>query len=230
MPISTVIHTNEHSIDRVLAAGVPLLLVFWQRTQPLPPEVEAQLDTLAGQYAGKAIVAKVDAGAERTLVARFAPSRIPAILVLQGSKREAELTAGELNRAGAWLAHLVNGAPRPAVAPPPPPTTNGEPLVLTDANFQKTIQGSLPVLVDFWAPWCGPCRMVAPHVERLAREYQGRAVVGKLNVDENPMTSQQYGIMSIPALYIFVRGQVADQIVGAQPYQVLQQRLDRVVK
>ena len=76
------------------------------------------------------------------------------------------------------------------------------------------------------APWCGPCRMVAPTVERLARDYQGRAVIGKLNVDENPRTAQQYQIMGIPALYIFQRGKVVEQMVGVQPAHVLKQRLD----
>jgi thioredoxin 1 len=91
------------------------------------------------------------------------------------------------------------------------------------------INSTQPVLVDFWAPWCGPCRMVAPTVEQLAREFQGRAIVGKLNVDENPRTAQQYQIMGIPALYIFKQGKVVDQMVGVQPANVLQQRLARQV-
>jgi len=85
------------------------------------------------------------------------------------------------------------------------------------------------VLVDFWAPWCGPCRMVAPSVEQLAREFAGRAVVGKLNVDDNRMTAGRYNIMSIPSLLILKRGAVVDQIVGVQPMDVLRQRLARHV-
>ena len=104
-----------------------------------------------------------------------------------------------------------------------------EPIVITDANFeQAVIRSSLPVLVDFWAVWCGPCKMIAPHVAALAQEFAGRAVVGKLNVDENPRVAGQFGIMSIPTLLIFKGGKVVDQIVGAQPAQVLRQRLSRV--
>ncbi|MEZ4636165.1 MAG: thioredoxin [Caldilineaceae bacterium] len=100
---------------------------------------------------------------------------------------------------------------------------------LTDATFQQTINGDLPVLVDFWAEWCGPCRMIAPSVEELAKEFAGRAVVAKLNIDQNPRTPQQFGIMSIPTLYIFKNGRVVDQIVGAQPLPALRQWLSRHV-
>ncbi|MCL4828121.1 MAG: thioredoxin [Caldilinea sp.] len=102
-------------------------------------------------------------------------------------------------------------------------------MILTDATFDQTINQPLPVLVDFWAPWCGPCRMVAPSVEKLAQEFAGRAVVGKLNVDENQMTAQRYRVMSIPTLIIFKNGQPVDQIVGVQPYPALQQRLAKTL-
>ena len=105
-----------------------------------------------------------------------------------------------------------------------------EPVALTDANFEQTIRTSkVPVLVDFWAVWCGPCKMVAPHVAALAQEFAGRALVAKMNVDENPRTVGQYGIMSIPTLLIFSGGKVVDQIVGVQPASVLRQRLARAV-
>ena len=129
-----------------------------------------------------------------------------------------------------WLRYLAEGGARPQPASPQPaPKTQGSdhPVTLTDANFAQMINSTQPVLVDFWAPWCGPCRMVAPVVEQLAREFQGRAIVGKLNVDENPRTAQQYQIMGIPALYIFKQGKVVDQMVGVQPANVLQQRLAR---
>lgn len=103
------------------------------------------------------------------------------------------------------------------------------PKIVTDANFDQTINSKVPVLVDFWAEWCGPCRMIAPSVEQLAREFAGRAIVGKLNVDHNPATARRYQIMSIPALYIFKEGQIIDRIVGAQPLPVLRQHLERAV-
>jgi thioredoxin 1 len=93
-----------------------------------------------------------------------------------------------------------------------------EPVHLTDDNFQAEVLNSdKPVLVDFWAAWCGPCRMIAPAIEELARDYDGKAKVGKLDVDNNQRVAMQYGIRSIPALLIFKDGKVIDQIIGAVP-------------
>lgn len=92
------------------------------------------------------------------------------------------------------------------------------PLEITDANFADEVEKSdVPVLIDFWAVWCGPCRMIAPIVEELAGEYQGKAKIGKVDVDNNPMIAGKFGIRSIPTLLIFKGGQVVDQIVGAVP-------------
>ena len=97
----------------------------------------------------------------------------------------------------------------------------------TDGNFEEeVIQSDQPVLVDFWAEWCGPCRMIGPVVEEMAGEYEGKAKIGKVNVDLNPEVSVKYGIRSIPALLIFKDGQVVDQIVGAVPKTHLSKQLD----
>ena len=99
---------------------------------------------------------------------------------------------------------------------------------LTDSNFEtEVLQSNIPVLVDFWASWCRPCLMIAPTVEALAQDYNGRAKVGKLNVDENMGVAGKYKIQGIPALLLFKEGEVRDQIMGAQSKENIQAMLDR---
>jgi thioredoxin 1 len=93
----------------------------------------------------------------------------------------------------------------------------GEPVVLTDSTFSSEVSKHQLVVVDFWAAWCGPCRMVAPIVEQLAKEYAGRVTFGKLNVDENPEISQKFGIQSIPTMIVFKNGKAVDGLIGALP-------------
>ena len=102
-----------------------------------------------------------------------------------------------------------------------------EPTVLTDDNFStEVLNADLPVLVDFWATWCGPCRMIAPIVQELSSEYEGRAKVGKLDVDEAQQTAAEFGIRSIPTLLIFKGGKVADQLIGAVPKGQITEKLE----
>ncbi|HLO03944.1 MAG TPA: thioredoxin [Symbiobacteriaceae bacterium] len=102
-------------------------------------------------------------------------------------------------------------------------------LTLTNANFGSEVGAGAPVLVDFWAPWCGPCRMIAPIVEELAEEYDGKVKVGKVNVDENQAVAAQFGVMSIPTLLVFKNGQPVERIVGYMPKKDLQARLNGVL-
>lgn len=103
-------------------------------------------------------------------------------------------------------------------------------ITFTDANFRtEVLNAALPVLVDFWAPWCGPCRMISPIISALAKEYEGRIKTGKLNVDENPVTAGEYAVMSIPTLKIFKGGKIVDEMVGVQPIQAITQKIDKVL-
>jgi thioredoxin 1 len=102
---------------------------------------------------------------------------------------------------------------------------DGRPIILSDASFSSEISKHPLMVIDFWAAWCGPCRLVAPIIEQLAKEYSGRVAFGKLNVDENPLTSQEFQVESIPTLLIFRDGEAVDGIIGAVPKHQLEAKI-----
>ena len=105
-----------------------------------------------------------------------------------------------------------------------------KPIDITDSNFeQEVLQAETPVIVDFWATWCGPCKMIAPILEEVASEYSGKVKIVKLDVDSNNQTAGKYNIMSIPSLLFFKKGEVVDQVVGAIPKSQLTARLDKIL-
>lgn len=100
---------------------------------------------------------------------------------------------------------------------------------ITDGNFAEFVQNNTVAMIDCWAPWCGPCRMLSPVVDELAQEFEGKAAIGKLNVDENQQVCEQFGIMSIPTLLLFKNGELVDRLTGAHPKTTIQSKLNSLI-
>ena len=103
------------------------------------------------------------------------------------------------------------------------------PIEITDSNFESNLKQHKILIVDCWAPWCGPCKMIGPTVEAMAKDYKGRAVFGKLNTDENIQIASKFGIMSIPTLLFFKNGQLVDKTIGALPRQMIEEHLNKLL-
>ncbi len=239
----TPIITNDQSIDRVLAAGLPVLLVFLHGSAPAP--LKAVMDRLAGENAGKILVAQVQTPDNPAVTRRYQVTQTPAVAAVRDGQMIAKAEATSPSDLEKYAAYLLGKGPRPEpVRQSPPPQTAGpasspagapgpagRPQVVTDATFDRDVMRSpLPVLVDFWAPWCGPCRIVEPTVEKLAREYSAKARIFKMNVDENPQISQRFSIMSIPTMMVVKNGRIVDRWVGALPEQALRARVEPLLK
>lgn len=228
----TPITVNDQTFERwVLENELPVVATFCTPKFQKCRDLEPLLKRLAQEFAGKAIVTRLEVDDNREWAHRYAIRTLPMLLFVRGREvRDRFNDLPEWDELRERTAALVEGRP-PRVAPKPSPAPAADapgtgPLVVTDATFERSIlKAEQPALVDFWAAWCGPCRMIAPHVDALAREMGGRAIVAKLNVDENPVTAGRYGVRSIPTLLIFKNGQAVDRIVGAQPAPVLRQRL-----
>jgi len=229
----TPINTNDESFDRVLNAGYPVALVLWDGGA-LDTSLDEALRQVARMDAGQVLVAKVNAHDNPQIAAR-AVGTLPALITYRDGETVTQAAAITAQTFRAHVDHLLGRGPRPMDRPPQQaaPKTNGhaQPFPVSDATFQRDVLDSdVPVLVDLWAPWCQPCHMIAPVVDKVARDYVGRLKVAKLNVDENPQTANAYQVQGIPTLLIFKNGRVADRIVGVAPEPLIRGKVDAVLR
>ena len=223
------INSNDQSLERVLGAGLPVALVFQDGANGL----DETLSRLARDNAGQLLVVKVNATDNPQSARRFQVQSMPAVVMIKGGQtlsQAAPATSSELEQ---HVAYLLGKGPRPAPRPAAAQAnSSGQvgPVVVTEASFEEQVLRSpVPVLIDFWAPWCGPCRMVAPTVDKLAGELNGRLRVTKVNTDENPGLMNRFGIQGIPTMMIFKDGRQVDRWTGALPEGAIRQHLKKTL-
>jgi thioredoxin 1 len=216
----TPITTNEQNLARVVGQTLPVALyLFSSRDKAL----EDALAQAAKEQAGKLLIARVDVSDNPGVPQKYGRPALPALLTFSGGNM---LTKAEAVRPADVRPHLdclLGRGPMPTAKPTQaasqrPTNGHGATVKITDDSFQKAvIQSELPVLVDFWAPWCGPCLSIAPYLDQMAGEFARRLTIAKLNVDENPRTSEQFTVRAIPTFITFKSGKLIRRQSGANP-------------
>ena len=225
MPVfDTPITIDDNSVQKVLGQKLPVVLYFYNQPNAA---LDAAFNRAAKDHAGEILVTRIDVKSNPRTYADYGRPALPALLTLEAG--EIESRAGNIQPADVdeHVDFLLGLGPKPleTTAQANARAASGAaPFPVTDGSFAaEVLESSVPVLVDFWAPWCGPCHMVAPTLERLAQQYAGQIRIAKLNVDENPMMAQRYQAMSIPMLLLFKGGQPVGKLVGAHPQPNIEQ-------
>jgi len=217
MPVlDTPITTDDQNLKKILSQQLPVMLVFHRGDIDKP--LGDALNKEAKKNSGNLLIARIHAGENPQSFSKYGEPPTPSLVTLTNrGKVKADAESVRPADIRNHVRHLLEDTP---LAKPQEKQSSGgkRPIQVTDATFRKEVlKSKQPVLVDFWAQWCGPCHQIAPYIEQLAKEYGGKVKVAKLDVDANQVIARRYGIQSIPTMIIFEGGQPAQRITGANP-------------
>jgi len=225
--------SSDLSLDRVLNAGLPAVLIFYNTE--LPNDWRQSLDDLARQYAGKVLIVTLARKDAPQALSRFNVREFPTLITVRDGKNISRQENARVTDVKPHLAHIVGEGllpvSRAADSGPSVKRDSGKgPLSVNETDFEREVlRSDRPVLIDFWAAWCAPCRMVEPTIEKLAHEQSALKIV-KVNVDENPNLASRYKAMSIPLMIVIKGGQEVDRWVGALQENALRSRVARWIR
>jgi len=237
--IDTPITTNDASFQRVLANPLPVIVVLWSGT--LDSRVGEVLYELAREEAYKLLVARLRADENPKAAQYFAYDGTPVAIGWKSGEEKTRLMNPDPDQVRQLAAYLLDRGPAPQPRHTPKAAaaqsqtrssaSSTHPITVDIASFDRQVlRSDIPVLVDFWAAWCGPCRMIAPTLEKLAGEYGGRIKIAKLNVEENAQLAARYNAQSIPLLVLFKNGKPVNQLLGAHPESNIRKLIEQALR
>jgi len=231
-PVELPVLTTLAALEAELKAPVPVLLLVWH-DRPPRRDTEVALKEAADKYGKRLRAFIVDARHDPALVERFGLGQHPILVGwYDGEERIRRNRPWNTDVIGI-VEQMLALVPVPAGAektPPPPAAANDKPVHVTEATFvEQVVNSPLPVVVDFWADWCQPCKMVAPILEKLAREFAGKVRIAKVDVDANPNLAGQFNIRSIPTLMFVKNGKIVGQSAGAAPEAALRDVIQQLI-
>jgi thioredoxin 1 len=225
--------SSTAELEEALQGQIPVLLYLWYG-EAIRTDVRQELDKATTEHGKRIRVLRVDVSSNPDLAARFEVGKHPLLIGYHNGEIVIRRNRPWNTDVQATVEELLKRAPAvpaaPAAPKQPAPAANNKPVKVTDATFEKEVINSpIPVLVDFWAEWCGPCKQIAPALEKLASEFAGKVRIAKVNVDENPGLSQVFQIKSIPLLMFVKGGKIVGQQAGALPEPVLRDVINQLI-
>jgi thioredoxin 1 len=210
--LDTPIISDDNNLNKLIAQKLPLLLIL-HNAELDKPLLDA-LQKEAKKQVGKLLIVRLNLRENPKTASQYQALGLPALVTLENGTEKSRAESIRPKDVREHIAFLSEGE----ALPEKPKVKTGKPFAVSDSSFrEEVLKSNVPVLVDFWADWCGPCHSIAPYVEKLAEEFSGKLKVVKLDVDANPATTRRYGVNAFPTLLLFEAGQVADKTVGANP-------------